>query len=355
MRFIFIALYCLREFYKINIAMKFKVFIFSVFWTLLNVFSVCPATADDSVVTLDGNACETISGDETKSTARVRASDKAMFNAVSSLPLFHDYKSQLDSHDFNVMVYTVVDDYIEDLSIKTTEQTGEKICVNISGYINKTSALQAMENVLQNMAGEEEISDDTVTEATVELSGAITEHLEKEIPQKNTVAANNKDEKTVAAKSPVRGRVYVAPIEFFNNTNSPEHAKIITQWLENNGNFEITDTPDKADFTIVGKVLRAKVDALNNSSSRLQMVTSTELSFADGRKSRTVHQNRFVLFENSEDEQRTAYKLLQKLLDNSCEQLKAYMNNDNSLPGGGVLPSVVTPNGLSAEAAEEVL
>lgn len=339
--------------------MKFRLLTFCIFafGALVNIS--CPARADDGAMAISGYACETIKDDEAKSTARVRVTDKASFNAVSGLALLKDYKEQLDSHDFNVMVYGVVDDYIEDLSIKTTEQTDDKICVQIDGYVMPQNVNGVIEAFLQQRAGEEIISDDQTTENAAELSADITEHLQKGMSETTSsevaapVAPASEKNGTEEPAAKHRSRVYIAPIAFFNNTQSPEHAKIIAEWFEHTGNFETTENPSEAAYSIHSKILRAKIDAINNTSNRLQMVVSVELSFADGKDSKTVHQNRFVLFDNTEDEQTAANKLLKKLLYNACEQLEVYMQEEERQNVNiSTLPPVITPAGLNQQEPE---
>lgn len=340
--------------------MKFRLLTFCIFafGALVNIS--CPARADDGTMAISGYACETIKDDEAKSTARVRVTDKASFNAVSGLSQLKDYKEQLDSHDFNVMVYGIVDDYIEDLSVKTTEQTDDKICVQINGYVMPQNVNRVVEAFLQQQAEEETVSDDRATETAAELSADITEHLQNEMPETALseiaapaapASAENGSEEPAAKHL---SRVYIAPVAFFNNTQSPEHAKIIAEWFEHTGNFETTENPSEATYSIHSKILRAKIDAINNTSNRLQMVVSVELSFADGKDSKTIHQNRFVLFDNTEDEQTAANKLLKKLLYNACEQLEVYMQKDERQNGNiSTLPPVITPSGLNQQELED--
>ncbi len=344
--------------------MVFRVFIFSVFLTLPLVYSFFPARAEDGVVSLHGNACETISGDETMSTARVRVTDKAVFNAVSALPFLKTYKEQLDSHDFNVLVYEIVDEYVEDLSVKTTEQSADKICVEISGYVSDENVSRATDDFFNKQADAEPLSDDQTTENTAELSEEITHHLEENYGAGNESALlqENSPLQEGSASLPeaeisslIKSRIYAAPVEFFNHTQSAAHAKIVSDWFVKNEHLETAADEKDADYIVKTKVLRAKVEALNTTSSRLHMVISMELSFADGRKAQTVHQNRFVLFENNEDEQQAALKLLKKLFYNACEQLNTHIQQAEREKGNiPALPRMITPAGQETSVEPEV-
>lgn len=301
---------------------------------------------------INGSGCETIRGDESKSTARVRATDKATFSAVSKLRQLDTYREQLDNHDFNVMVYSIVDDYVEDLSIKTTQQSENKICVEVNGYVNNENIGKAIDGTLEKQAAEEDINNHIEEDKVPELSDEITKQLEQApaVQTSGPEAVPDTQPQPAAEASFKQGLVYIAPTEFFNNTQSSEHSKILKNWFAEKGDFLVTDKPELADYTIKTKVLRAKVDAINNTSSRLQMVISEELIFADGKSPKTVHQNRFVLIDENEDEQQAAYKLLKKLFENAAEQLSIYMRQDDLKKGysrdTGMLPEVITPAGL---------
>lgn len=328
---------------------KFYIFIFG----FLIFFPFVSLSAKESVLPMEikAIACESLQEDEAKSTARVRVTDKATFNAISEIPQLKSYKEKLDSHDFNVMVYTIVDEYIEDFSVKTTEQSDEKICVEIHGFVNPTNVQSAIDATLKKQAVQEEISDDKTTENTALLSDEITDHLNKTNPINNDdfIPPSQENESNISTESSdLLGRLYVAPVAFFNNTTSDYHAQLIVDSFKNAYNYEIVDSPNDADYLIKTSVLRAKVDALNNSTSRLQMVIAMELSFKDGTSSQTIHQNRFVVFENSENEQNVALKLLTKLFNNAVEQIEVYMQKHEKEKGNiPVLPSVITPSSLS--------
>ena len=84
--------------------------------------------------------------------------------------------------------------------------------------------------------------------------------------------------------------------------------------FDQNAYFQLTEDRAKADLVIYSKVLRAKVDAINSNTNRLQMVVSVEVKNLADDSSYIEHQNRFILFKSSEDEQKVAAGLMQKLL-----------------------------------------
>ena len=62
------------------------------------------------------NACEKLVGDESLAGARNRAIDKAVFLALKTSPQLQEDKNLLNDHDLNVMIYRLVDDYVQDLT-----------------------------------------------------------------------------------------------------------------------------------------------------------------------------------------------------------------------------------------------
>ena len=141
-----------------------------------------------------------------------------------------------------------------------------------------------------------------------------------------------------------RGLVYIAPTEFFDKSTSDAHAQILRALFENDKNYFITDKKDLADYIIKTKVLRAKVDPINSSTNRLQMVVSVEAEFPDEKASVIEHQNRFVLFNSSENEQEVAAKLLKKLFAAAGEKIKDKVNQaERRRRPDKALPEIITP------------
>jgi len=117
--------------------------------------------------------------------------------------------------------------------------------------------------------------------------------------------------------------IYVAPVEFTNNTHSSKPIDVIKNLFDNEEAYTILEHPDGADYTISSKVLKAKIDQINAQTRRLQMVVSAELKIKDADGSIADHQNRFVLFNSDENEQEVAMNLLRKLLFKSGKKLFA--------------------------------
>lgn len=357
------------------------------------------AEADKDVIAIFGSACEKEQKDEAKAIVRVRVTDKASFLAVSEVPEVSVYRDGLNEHDFNVMVYSLVDDSIDDMSVTTTKQDVDGLCVEVKGYLHKSSIYTA----LNNAVGEEEeqgganlkesmtqiVSDVNTSYADTEIEGKhkagvippsddtmIAKHTAPEsdayqpldknptveiAPEQNPQAqpkvaavltdanpAPKVEPKQIVNEAPdlddKRGLVYVEPTEFFDKSKSAKHSKVIKDLFANDENFYVTEQKDLADYIIKINVLRAKVDPINSSTNRLQMVVSVSAEVPDTKASTVEHQNRFVLFSHNENEQDVALKLMKKLFLRAAEPIKTKLEQaERKRRPDKALPVIITP------------
>ncbi len=380
------------------------------------------------LVKIKGEACEKFVPGQSKSSIRVRVTDKASYNAVSQIPNLAEARSNMLEHDFNVIVYNLVDNYVRDLMVRTTSQNDDELCVKVTGAIPVSDIDQVIANYSPNTpapeydikeaAGiEEEVltPDDDVTpafqpepEAEVLYNGIeeqkseeqknqqeqedeqeveITDIQQKvvytpemdssqELPADNNLANNNietdnlvsspEDEAVpqenilpqngnvsdslssvdssevqensdsldvldtnnteISSSKPkavidYTANVYVGPVEFNNNTHSAKPSQVLKDMFADTDGYRLVDNPQSAIYAFYPKVLKAKVEALNSQTKRIQMVVSLQLQVKDSNISYSEHQNRFVLFESTEKEQDIAQKLLHKLLRKAGRKL----------------------------------
>ena len=324
--------------------------------------SLDTASLDKDVTSVYGTDCEKVKPGEARSTVRVRVTDKASYLAVSSLPDLRNAKVELNEHDFNVMVYNLVDNNIEDMAIRTTKQTPEEICVEVTGYISGKNIFAAIDEALDRQKNGEE---DNVTaengpqpeaEAKPEQP-AKTDLAEKEplytpdesippppVSESQTPSAEQEKEDYLQAKAASKGLIYITPTEFFNKTTSAKYAEILREMFVKSDYFYVTDKIELADYVIGSKVLRAKVDPINKDTNRMQMVIAVESRNTDSGETETEHQNRFVLFSSSENEQKVAAKLMKQLFEKAADkiitELEIVQRRKNNDAG---LPAVITP------------
>lgn len=347
------------------------------------------APSEDNSISIYATACEPVRQKEPKSSLRVRATDKATFRAVENAAPLRSYRDNLSSHNFNVLVYTIVDNYVEDLNIRTTEQTAERLCVEVTGYISPDKITQAAEENRQKFAVAEEKAEDIYPEkleleSETPISDALNSlppkpqvNIKKEIAAE-TVLKENQDwaapnapvigENVVAGQvseaAPHQGTgtqtapvltaqpgdilVYIEKTKFYNDTETANFFKDIKQVLDQRGGIAVIRDSSQADYIIRPKVLRAKVDPINRQTNRLQMVIAVELVNTEKGSTITEHQNRFILFESTENEQTTAAALMKKLLRKAVENISGEIKTKNGgAPGGDAM---ITPTSLNRTA-----
>lgn len=319
-------------------------FVFLLCGLLLLPAAVCAQeeTIDEDTISVYAKACEPVRSGEARSGARVRATDKASFKAVESISTLSDVRSQMPPHDFNVLVYNLVDNYLEDMAVRTLEQSSEQICVEVTGYISSANIAKAQQNIeeAQNRQAEENRDDfEDLDIETDDLPAAVTALPPKPQPQIRKEIAYE-----TAADEIADGKisVFVERTKFYNGTETGGFFNDIKKALAENPGIRATTSKTDADYALKTNVLRAKVDPINQKTYRLQMVIQLELTDTASGTSVTEHQNRFILFESSEDEQKVASRLMKKLLEKGCRRLlpkiKAPQNSEQRRQN-----SVITP------------
>jgi len=238
------------------------------------------------------NACEKVVAEESLSSARNRAVDKAVFLGLKNAPQLEQDKQRLNDHDLSVMIYRLVDDYVQDLTSKVTKSDKEKVCVEISGYINPQN-IQAVRNEFKQSEHEHTLTTDDMVE----------------------IAANMQNDLQIKPQSMENlALVYVEPLQYFNGTTSVKYASFLKDKIKNSSYYFLTDKKDLADYVITPKLLKAKPENLDDSHKRIQMVVALEISGLQENIT-TVSQNRFLLYSAQENQNEIVTRLLKKLLE----------------------------------------
>lgn len=258
---------------------------------------------EDSALSVFGEACEEIKAGEQNAPARIKATDKACFSAVSALPEIIDIKDSFDEHDFNVMVYNIVDEYIEDLTTKTLRQDDNQICIEVSGYITPESIGKAIDKTIKSPATQQKMV-------------SLQDDDEEDDSLDNSLATLNIPEQSVLPTPPnsvLVNTFYVRPTEFYNNTKSNSHSGILKKILSQSENVQVMTREEDANFIVTPQVLKAKIEPLNSETNRMQMVLALEIFDRLKNDTTTEHQNKFILFSTNENEQAIAKDLLTQL------------------------------------------
>ena len=395
---------------------------------LFGVLAFSARTAD--IVKIKGEACEKFVPGQSKSSIRVRVTDKASYKAVSQVENLADVRSRMLEHDFNVIVYNLVDNYspntpAPEYDIKEAAGIEEEVLteedelepavpaepdaeVLYSGPEEleqerqaaeaaetetalSTEILPGGENALPVVygGGEEVKAEESApspaagTEETAASDDALSENEEMslgelppppaETPEavETNASANEtrptaevEPEMPATAPTPVtaenvqpaaqpaapvpaveeKANVYVGPVEFNNNTHSAKPSQVLKDMFADTEGYRLVDNPGAAGYVFLPKVLKAKVDALNSQTKRIQMVVSLQLQVQNSSISFSEHQNRFVLFESGENEQEIAQKLLHKLLRKAGRKLFEKVEQAEAKRKAQGLPQIITPS-----------
>ncbi len=332
-------------------------------------FVAFSAHASDDMIKVSGNACEIFDNEQQTSSVRVKVTDKASYNAVSQIPSLAELRPNMLEHDFNVAVYDIVDNHLQNLAVKTTSQDTNEICVEVTGEVSSQDIVTIIANNSPspaakeyNFAKENGIiqeentpfeEDSAPTEAKIMYNGEqdfakIEEPTAAPVAYQDTTEtpnlSENDSQKNIDISqddediSSPKALVYIGPIEFSNNTHSYKPISVLKDFFKNEDIYTILDSPDGADYIITPKVLKAKIDPIDQQNRRLQMVVSTELKINNTDGSISDHQNRFVLFSKDKNEQEEAMNLLKKLLQKSGERLiQRIEQNENKISRGSFL------------------
>lgn len=237
------------------------------------------------------NACEKSVSDESASSTRIRAVDKAVFLGLKNLSVFDEDKQKFDDYDLNVMIYRLLDEYVEDLSSKVTKSDNDKVCVEIEGFINPKRIEQVREEFKRNSVNRQKNDEDVFD-------------IAREVNEEIKFAPKNVEDLAL---------VYINDLEYYNGSKSKKYGSFLKEKLENNSYYYLTQEKELADYVITPKILKAKIDALDATHKRLQMVLVLEVSGLSD-EIVNVSQNRFLLFSAEENEQEIASRLIKKLL-----------------------------------------
>ena len=276
------------------------------------------ALEEDKFVPVYGNACEKIKKDEPRSSTRVRVTDRACFAAAESIPEIQSFKNKLSDHDFSVLIYNIVDNYLESLSVKTLVEDSREMCVEVSGGIRTENLQQAWETAETTIKQYEDTKKEEKYQTNhQDLYPSVTPPSPTQLitPQGNSEFSAVK--------------LYFMPTHFYNDTHSNNLANVLKEFFIEKSNIKIAEERKDADYIIYSEVLRAKIDQINEDSNRLQMVVSLELRDNNGKSIITEHQNRFVLFSVEDNEQEVAFRLLKKLFKNAAHLLYKRIERDS--------------------------
>lgn len=303
------------------------------------------------VVAIKGSACEKFVDGQLKSTTRVKVTDKACYNGVSQLQSLAEIKNKIPDYDYNVLVYDLVDNYVQDLTVRTLSQNQSELCVEVQGNIPAADIVNLIANQVAAVHGGTEYdfaAENDIGEEKIDVAAAIKEEQSQQPPESEVLyegeAKPSAAELDAQAVAEEKALIYVAPAWFFDGTQSAKLSEVLRELFADAELYQLTEDENAADYALYPNVNKAKVDSINAQTKRMQMVISVELKSKKADVSATEHQNRFVLYENGEDEQTVAQTLLKKLFKKAGKKLFERVDKiERKRQGNKVLPPIITP------------
>ncbi len=309
-------------------------------------------------ISIFATTCEKIINGESKSSARVRASDKASFKAVEEIPELSRYRSILDTHNFNLKVYRLVDNYIDDVKINVINQDDKQVCVEVSAYLQPSSIKEVFSEEdkiidpipeLQDevfLDIEEDAIDDKIgitipPKPDITINKQIAYEEASSLSEHNVTANTTKQENISLPQKDNKTSVFIDKTEFYNNTSTNGFFSHIEQELLKKEGVKAIAKLNNPDYILKAKVLKAKIDNINSETGRLQIVVALELTDTASSKTITEHQNRFVLFNTTDNAQDVATDLTKTMISTGISKLLPHIKNKDLVDISG---SIITPN-----------
>lgn len=280
-----------------------------IFVLMMGVLPARYGQAAPDLFEINSEACEKKINGESKASVRVRTVDKAVFSGVRKLPAINEIGKVLEDSELNVLVYRLVDEYVEDLNFETIDTDDGRVCAKVHGWLNPDNISAVKQEFVKN--------DAPVSENEPEKIAQVVEEVERE------VSAKPNDPENLAL-------VHIKKLQYYNGSETSRFSTILQDKLKDNPYFYLTQEADLADYVLTPKVMKAKVDLLDAGHKRLQMVVSIEISGLE-KDAVDEYQNRFVLFGAEENEQQIASRLIRKLLENACDGVRRKIEHNEQL------------------------
>ena len=264
------------------------------------VLTISSAKADSFFAKIRGNACENVTLNETRSTTRYKAYDKAALQAVKSSSL-RNQLSTLDEHTFNVLAYRLADKALNDVTIITTKDDEEKICVEISGVLDNQKTKEIIGNFQDKGFNPQNVAQ-------------IAEDINTLLP------------KSIYETDENLPLLFIKNLEYYNHTETAQFTALIKEKIAFEPRVLITDKQELADYFIKPKLMRSQMEKITDDKLRFSMSAKIEVTKIDETVVLSEVQNRYIIIEQKQNPQEIAHKLLQKLLEDCLQKMSKRIN-----------------------------
>ena len=272
----------------------------SVFALLINPIS--SVKADSFFSEIRGTACSDITEDQTRGEIRYKAYDKAVLMAVKKCPEVKALAQDMDDHSYNILAYRIADKALNDVTVITTQDDNEKICLEISGKLAKNKIAEI---------------------ATTEKLPSFNEDRAEKIAQRvNTVLP-----KSMYETDSTIPLLYIKEMEYYNGSSTNNFTSKITEQLSFEPRVLVTEDKELADYFLAPKLVLSKIEPINETNSRYSMSIVIELRKNDGTLVDSETQNRYIIINKEQNTQEIAHKLVEKLLEDGINALSGKLNS----------------------------
>ena len=122
--------------------------------------------------------------------------------------------------------------------------------------------------------------------------------------------------------------IFVENMQYYNNKDTAAYTAYISEYLALEPNVIVTDDKKVADYNLIPKLLKSKLEALSETSFRYSLSISLELWAQGGIKVAAVKQSRYIIIEKTQNVQLVAQQLLKKLLREALNGLTMKIRNN---------------------------
>ena len=323
---------------------------FAALCLLLTISSVSAqeAVSEAEDIAVYAEVCEKVNPQESKAAARTRATDKASFKAVEDIPDLDRYRSQLDVHNFNLKIYRLIDNYLEDIRTSVTQQTKAFVCVEVNAFLPEEALVEVFEQLEETPQEEEQVMTLDVETPIDEVGISIPPKPEIVINQEIayddesiSVPLDSETKAEVIPQVPLT-KVFVDKTEFYNGTDTNGFFEALAEKLRSKKGIAVLAQKDNPDYILQTKILKAKIENVNAETGRLQIVAAADLVDTKTSEVTTEHLNKFELFNLSEDAQKKASSVSRQLFEELIEKLLPLIKT--ATEENQFLPAVITPN-----------
>lgn len=258
------------------------------------------AGADSLFIPVKGNACINVTSDRTRSAIRYQAYDKAALMAVKSSEEISRLAQNSDEHNYTLLAYKLVDKALQDVTVTTIRDDNKKICLEISGRLDKAKAdaiLREKQNTID-------------TETVKNIADKVNATLPKSIYE---------TDETIPL-------LYIEDLKYYNGKTSSSYTAKLAEKLAFEPRVLVTENKELADYILIPRLLLSKIEPLNQDNSRYSMSVVVEVRKNNGELVDSEQQNRYILINKKQDAQQTAHKLLQKLLEDALNNMSGKLN-----------------------------